>query len=237
MGRTLTPERMDAPDAPREELRAALGYLRFVNRRLGGSKALIRCLERFSPRWPRDRAVTLLDVGAGSGDVAQAARAWAAQRGFDLRVTVVDQHVETVRVARERVGGDAGIEVVEADALTLTDRFAVGSFDYAHAGLFLHHLNDVQALTMLRVMDRLTRAGVIWSDLVRSRVMEAAVALSIRGQAPMVRHDAVVSVQAGFTRREALDMAARLDMRWLRWRREPLLYRFVMAGEKPEAWR
>lgn len=237
MGRTLTPERMDAPDAPHEELRAALGYLRFVNRRLGGSKALIRCLDRFSARWPSDRAVTLLDVGAGSGDVAQAARDWARGRGFDLRVTIVDQHVETVRVARERISGDDGIEVVEADALTLTDRFPVGAFDYAHAGLFLHHLNDVQALTMLRVMDRLTRAGVIWSDLVRSRVMQAAVGVSTLGQNPMVRHDAIVSVQAGFTRREALDMAARLDMRWLRWRREPLLYRFVMAGEKPEAWR
>lgn len=236
MGRTLTPERMDAPDAPPAELRAALGYLRFVNRRLGGSKALIRCLERFSSRWPRDRAVTLLDVGAGSGDVAQAARAWAAQRGFDLRVTIVDQHAETVRVARERVSGDAGIEVVEADALTLTDHFALGSFDYAHAGLFLHHLNDVQALTMLRIMDRLTRGGVIWSDLVRSRVMETVVAVSTIGQTPMVRHDAIVSVRAGFTRREALDMAARLDMQWLRWRREPLLYRFVMAGEKPGAW-
>lgn len=236
MSRRLTPELMDAPDAPREELRSALGYLRFVNRRLGGSRALIRCLQRWSRSWPRDRPITLLDVGGGSGDIAQSARAWAAGRGFDLRVTVVDRHEETVRVARERVAGDAGIEVVQADALTLTERFPVESFDYAHAALFLHHLHDVEVLTALRVMDRLARAGVVWSDLVRSPRMEWAVRALTRRQGEMVRHDAVVSVQAGFTRAEALDRARRLDMTYLRWRREPLLYRFVMAGEKPGAW-
>lgn len=236
MTRRLTPELIDAPDASREELREALGYLRFVNRRLGGTRALLRCLEKWSRRWPRDRPVTLLDVGGGSGDVAQAARAWAAGRGFDLRVTVVDRHEETVRVARERIGDDEGIQVVQADALTLTERFPVGSFDYAHAGLFLHHLHDVEVLTALRVMDRLTSAGVVWCDLVRSPLWEGVVWLSSRGQGEMVRHDAVVSVQAGFTRAEALDRARRLDMTWLRWRREPLLYRFTMAGEKPGAW-
>lgn len=236
MGRVVTPERMDAPEAPRDELRRALGYLRFVNRRMGGVRALLRCFERWSHRWPKDRPVRLLDVGAGSGDIAQAARAWAARRGFDLRVTVVDAHAETARVARERLARDEGIEVVEADALTLMDRYEVRSFEYAHAALFLHHLNDVQALTMLRVMERLASAGVVWSDLVRSTPMEWMVRAGTIGQPEMVRHDAIVSVRAGFTRREALDMAARLDMSWMRWRREPWLYRFVMAGEKPEAW-
>ena len=59
MGRVLNPELMDEPGADRGELREALSFIRTVNRRLGGTEALLRHLRAFSRRWPADRAVTL----------------------------------------------------------------------------------------------------------------------------------------------------------------------------------
>jgi len=236
MGRDLTPELMDDPQASREELRRSLRYLRWVNRRLGGRSALLGRLRKWSKGWPRDRPVTLLDLGTGSADLPVEARRWAEGAGFDLRITGVDAHATTLDLAREHVGDVEGVELVEADARRLLDRFEPGSFDYAHAGLFLHHLPDIEVMTVLRIMDRLSRRGVIWNDLARTALARLGVRVVTIGAPPMARHDAVVSVRAGFTRREALDLARRAGLNYLRWRLSPLSQRFTLAGEKRGAW-
>ena len=85
---------------------------------------------------------------------------------------------------------------------------------------------------MLRVMDRLARRGVIWNDLVRSRLNRAAARVGTLGAPAIVKHDAVVSVEAGFTKREALDMARRVGMEGARWSCPWGWYRFTVVGEQ-----
>lgn len=236
MQRRLTPELMDAPDVARDELANALAYLRWVNRRLGGTSALISHLQRWSKHWPKDRPITLLDVATGSADIPLAAVAWARSRGFDLRVTGVDYHEATIELARAHVAHEPSITIEHADALRLRDRFSPGSFDYVHTALFLHHLSDIRALTVLAAIGKLARAGVVWSDLVRSRLHRAAVQVACIGQPHIVRHDAKVSFEAGFTRAEALDMARRCDLPNARYHHFPLWYRFTLTAEMPGAW-
>jgi len=234
--RVLTPERMDEPDVPRDELADSLAYLRAVNRRLGGVSALLAHLKRWSRRWPTDRPVTLLDIATGSADLPVAARAWAESAGFDLRITGVDAHPTTLDLAREHVGDREGITLIEADALRLTDRFEPGAFDYVHAGLFLHHLPDIEVATMLRIMDRLCARGLVWNDLVRSPLATVAIRLLTIGQPQIVRHDAIVSVDAGFTKREATDVARRVGLDYVGYSWSLFTHRFTIAGEKPDAW-
>ncbi len=232
---------MDQPDVPRGELAAALRFIRFVNRRLGGERALLGHLKRWSRNWPRDRVVTLLDVATGSADLPVAAVRWARERGFDLRVTGVDLHATTLEFAREHVDRNRdvadAVTLIEADALKLTDRFASESFDYVHAGLFLHHLGELEALTMLRIMDRLARVGIVWNDLVRSAKALAVTRLVTLATSPIVRHDATMSVRTGFTRKEVLDMASRLELSYVDFRCDVLSQRFTLAGERAHAWR
>ena len=118
-----------------------------------------------------------------------------------------------------------------ADALGLVERFGTAAFDYAHAGMFLHHLGDVQVLTALRIMDRLTTRGLIWNDLVRGGVEAIGVRLLALGGPAMVRHDAIASVAAAFTRREALDLARRVGLSNVRYRRH-LFGRFTLVSSK-----
>lgn len=235
---------MDDPAVPRAELEESLGYIRLVNRRLGGVSALLKHLKRWSAHWPRDRAVTLIDIATGSGDLPLAARAWARESGFDLRVVGVDLHETTVDIARglvretlAREGDDPeAVRVERADALKLMDRFGPGSFDYAHAGLFLHHLPEIEVLTVLRIMERLGRAGLVWNDLVRSSIGYAAIHLLTVGKPHIVKHDARVSVAAGFTKPEVLAIRRRLDLGWCRYEWNPFTHRFTLAGEKPGVW-
>lgn len=241
MHRTHTPEIMDDPNVPRADLAESLAYLRGVNRRLGGSRALIRLLEGWSSRWRRGETITLLDVATGSADIPVAARRWALVRGFDLRITGIDAHALTLELAREHLSRVAesepevarGIRLVRADALRLVEEFGGDSFDYAHAALFLHHLSDIEVATVLRIMDRVSRRGIVWSDLVRSRFIWWMTRVATLGQPHIIRFDARVSIEKGFTKREVLAYARRLDLGYTRYRRDGLLYRFTLSGEKP----
>lgn len=236
MIRVVQPELMDDPAAPRGELDASLAYIRWVNRALGGRRALIGHLARWSRRWPTDRPITLLDIGTGSADIPLAAVRWARACGFDLRVTAVDLHPTTLELARQHVAAEPGITLVQADALRLTDLYAPASFDYVHAGMFLHHLSQLDVWTVLRIMDRLAVAGIVWNDLLRSRVSLVFLNALLVGQSRMVSHDARTSIRAGFTRAEVVDAAERLDLAYTRYYGH-LFHRFTLAGEKPGAWR
>ncbi|MFQ5427078.1 MAG: hypothetical protein ACE5EV_08360, partial [Gaiellales bacterium] len=103
-------------------------------------------------------------------------------------------------------------------------------FDYAHAGMFLHHLPDVEVMTVLRIMHRLSRRGLIVNDLLRGIVGRIGVRLLLLGAPAIVRHDARVSVAAGFTRRDALELARRAGLVNLTFRRH-LLHRFTVVSD------
>ena len=219
---------MDRPDADPVQLGRALGYLRWINRVLRYTRTTIGHLERFSKRWKPGERITIIDFATGSADVPRAILRWAKRRGFDVRVTGIDLHLQTARFALAE-GTAPGLSIVRADALSLP--FEAGSFDYAITGLFLHHLSDEQAVDVLRAMDRVSRRGMIVGDLVRNwRAYTWINLLTLRAN-PMVRHDACVSVAQAFTRTEAEALRDRAGLRYLRYTRH-MAHRFTLAGEK-----
>jgi hypothetical protein len=228
--RRRSPELMDDPGVGRSDLDRSLRFIRMVNRRLGGTKALLGHLRRWSRDWP-GRPVRILDLGTGSADIPLAVARWAEACGLDVRITAVDAHPTTVELARAWIGPRRDIELVQADARCLMDRYGPGEFDYAHAGMFLHHLEDIEVLTVLRMMDRLTSRGLIWNDLVRGAVPGAFVRLLVLGQPPIVCHDALASVAAGFRRAEVLDLARRVGLRRVSFHRH-LFGRFTLTSRK-----
>lgn len=245
MRRIVTPELMDDPGVSRADLARSLAYIRAVNRRLGGVGAMLDRLRAWSREWPRGRTITLLDVATGSADLPLAAARWARAHGHNLRITAIDLHPITLELAREhldaarRPGEPAPTDTIAlrlADARRLVDDHPPGSFDYVHAGLFLHHLPEIEVLTVLRIMDRLARAGVVWNDLVRSRIALGAVHAITIGMPRIVKHDARVSVRAGFTRREALDLATRAGLARPEYRWSPLTQRFTVSSTRRGVW-
>jgi hypothetical protein len=108
-------------------------------------------------------------------------------------------------------------------------------FDVVTCSLFLHHLGDDGAATLLAAMGRAAGRLVLVNDLARGPLNLALVWLATRvlTRSPVVRVDGSLSVRAAFTPAEALSLAARagltgatVERRWpcrflLSWRRRP----------------
>lgn len=234
--RILTPEIMDEDDVPVEKLRRSLGFIRWVNRRLGGTRAVMGHLRRWSKRWPRCETIRILDVATGSADIPLAIARWAARERRDVRIVAIDRHERTLALAREHLGAqpDAGdvlprITLLRADARY--PPFAPNSFDYCVTSMFLHHLPDIEVLTVLRLMDRLATRGLIWNDLIRNRRAYLWCKLLTLFGDDIVRHDGPVSVLAGFKRHEVLDFRERLTLEHTRYFKHAF-HRFTLAGER-----
>lgn len=230
--RTVIPERLDDPSASREELEASFRFIRIVNRRLGGVAAIEHELARLVPAWPKDRPLRMLDLGTGVADLPLAAAAWADRQGLDIECVGLEIHPGVLALAREAIAAEPRVSVLDVDAREAVDRFGIESFDLVHAGMFLHHLQDLEVMTMLATMSRLARISLVWNDLVRSRFNAIAIRLLTIGRHPTVRFDAAASVSKGFTIREVRGLAERVGLPNQRVRKV-FAGRFTLVSTKP----
>lgn len=214
MKRSLEPELLDREIPPPELLARVLGYLRFVNRRLGGLALFVRFFERI-----RD-PVTVLDVGAGNGDLVRDLAARLPQ----IRPVALDRS--------EAMLASGGREVarVRGDALRLP--FREGGVDYVISNLFLHHLSDEEAVAALRECGRVARRGLLINDLRRAWGGYVWIRLFTLWANPYVKVDGPLSVRRAFTPEEIRTLARRAGLDWVRVERAPY-FRWVLIGEKP----
>lgn len=232
--RPLTPEHMDDPDVDAAALEASFRFIRLVNRHLGGASPILRELKRLRPVWPRDRPLRLLDLGTGAADLPLAAIAWAKARGLALECVGIDCHPGVLAIARRAAAAEARIGIEDLDARRIVEHYGVDSFDLVHAGMFLHHLPDLEVMTVLAAMSKVARLTMVWNDLVRSRFNAAAIRVLTLGQPAVVRHDAALSVAKGFSIGEVRSMARRLDLPQVRVRRV-FAGRFALTSTRPGA--
>lgn len=203
--RRLDPEWMDRDGIARADLEGALGDIRTVNRRLGGSSTLVRAVAPHLRGGPRP--FTILDVGTGGADLPVDLVAAGRAAGADVRVVAVDRDPVTAAIARRHAACCPEVTVVEADAFDLP--FPERSFDLVIASMFLHHFDHGDAVKLLRGFRRLARRAVLINDLRRHRLPWAFIGFAARltRRHPMFVHDAPLSVLRGFTDDELLAAA------------------------------
>jgi 2-polyprenyl-3-methyl-5-hydroxy-6-metoxy-1,4-benzoquinol methylase len=206
-------ERMDDPGADPAELARSLADLRAVNRWLGGTRVLLRHLDSLfagSDAAPR----RILDVATGSADIPLSIVRHARARGHAAEVVATDFHPATLALARAHTAHEPAVRVEPADALHLP--YADGSFDAAIICTALHHFDargDV--VRVLRELHRVSRLGIVVSDLRRSRAAllgARMLAATVWRTHPLTRHDGPLSVRRAFTPSELIDYARAADL-------------------------
>ena len=165
--RSYEPEHIDKGDYTPEEYEGCLAELRRVNRWLGDVSALKRSV---LPDIERGGALsfTLLDVGAGTGELLREVALAARGRNAKARLVGLELNGRAAEGLLEESRGFEEVASVRADAFRLP--FADGAFDYVMCSLFTHHFRDEDCVRVLKEMARVARRRVYCIDLHRHPV-------------------------------------------------------------------
>ena len=154
-----------------------------INRWFGGHRALLQILSDLAePVEP----FTLLDIGAGSGDMG-----WSIRERFPgSRVTSLDRrsfHLRRAQVPR-----------VAADAFQLPFRHA--SFDFVLCSSLLHHFPDCRVVELIAALRPFARRALIILDVERHLLPYCFLPLTrwLLNWSQMTVHDGCISVAAAF---------------------------------------
>lgn len=218
-------ESLDGGAVHRGELEQNLADLARLGRLPGGVSASVAAIRRLAPA---KGDLTILDVGAGRGDMALA----FASRGW--RTVAVDSHPDVLRVARAKTANNPMVEVVDGDGRSLP--YPDGAFDVSHCSLLVHHLDPPDAVAMLREMARVARHGVVVNDLRRGLLpfVATGVAVTLLGRCRATRVDGLASVRRSYTLAELDELLAEADLE-VRWRSAAFMPRVATAAVRRTA--
>jgi SAM-dependent methyltransferase len=213
--RRRIPELMDQPGLDAAEHARALSGLGRINR-VSKSAAMY---------WPElcrvaeagaGRPLRVLDVASGGGDVPIALARRAVRSGVNIAIEGCDKSAAAVQFAGEQAAARAlPVRFFTLDALS--DEIPSG-FDVIVSSLFLHHLDEREAIGLLGRIAAAAGKLIMINDLLRGPIEYALAWAGCRllTRSKVVRHDGPVSVRAAFTMGEMRDLASRAGLEGVR---------------------
>ena len=165
--RSLEPENLDKGTYTPEEYEGCLVELRRVNEWLGDANALRDSLLKEIAGAGR-QSFSVLDVGAGSGELLRVAAKWARETNRTARLVGLELNERSAQAILGESCDFPEISSVRANGLVLP--FGDNAFDYVIQSLTLHHFDDEGAVRLLREMGRIAARGIFVIDLHRSPV-------------------------------------------------------------------
>src|SRR5688572_29313601 len=157
-------EHIDTGNYTASEYDDCIGELQFVNRWMGDAHTLKSTLFREVAAEGLDQ-FSVLDVGAGSGELLRVTVSWARETGRTVRAVGLELNERSASSILEESREFPEITSVRGDALALP--FGNTDFDYVICSLFTHHFAEEQVITILREMNRVARRRIIVIDLHR----------------------------------------------------------------------
>jgi len=226
--RSLELEHLDKGDYTPEEYDGCIVELQRVNRWLGDASALRDSLLKEIEKLDL-RSFSVVDVGAGSGELLQVIAAWSRKTNRNARLVGVELNAPSAKVIAARATTFPEIGAVRGDAFRLP--FRNEQFDYAICSLFTHHFRDDKVVAILRELSRVATRGIFVIDLHRHPVaycfFTTVARLFLHNR--LIREDGALSILRSFTPVELATLAERANLKDIEVERH-FPYRLVLAA-------
>lgn len=221
-------EYIDTGDYTPAEYEGCIGELQLVNRWMGDAHTLKATLFREIDAQSLP-SFSLLDVGAGSGELLRVTAKWTRQTGRGLSAVGVELNERSAASINEESSRFREISSVRGDALELP--FADATFDYVICSLFTHHFVDGQVVRILCEMSRVAKRRIFVIDLHRHPI--AYFLYTTVGKLVLhnrlLRHDGALSILKSFKTDELLELAQHARLRNV-WVERHFPYRLVLSA-------
>ena len=204
-------EHLDKGDYTPEEYEGCIVELQKVNQWLGDASALRNSLLK-DVEAEGLRTFSVLDVGAGSGELMRVAAGWARETGRDARLVGLEMNARSAKAILDE-SREWKIASVRADAFKLP--FADRQFEYVICSLFTHHFRDPQVVALLREMSRVARRKIFVIDLHRDAVAyffyTTVARLFLHNR--LIREDGALSILRSFKTEELEKLGRQAELR------------------------
>ena len=204
-------EHLDKGDYTPEEYEGCMVELRRINRFLGDTSALRHSLLEEIEREDL-KSFSVLDVGAGSGELLRVIAGWARETKRSALLVGLELNARSAKAILEESKEFKFVNAVRGDALGLP--FADDRFDYAICSLFTHHFKDEQIVAILKELSRVARRRIFVIDLHRHPLayyLYTTVGHIILHNR-LIREDGALSILRGFRPRELERLAAQAHL-------------------------
>lgn len=209
--RSLELENIDKGTYTPEEYEGCLVELRRVNEWLGDANALRDSLLKEIEHHDL-KSFSVLDVGAGSGELLRVAAEWAREHKLTAFLTGVELNERSAKSILEESADFSEIASVRANGFVLP--FRDQAFDYVIQSLMLHHFDDQAAVNIIKEMSRVARRGIFVIDLHRNPVAyffyTTIGRLFLHNR--LLREDGALSILKSFTPEEMAEIGRRTGL-------------------------
>ncbi len=213
-------ELMDDFSRGGDELSEALKHLRRLNRIFAAPGPTLVGVDKLWKTMGRPDKLSLIDVGAGSGDVNRKLLQWAEQKGVQLTITLVDLTEEACSEARRLFQDEPRIQVQRGDVKALPSATA----DIVTGSQFVHHFDGDELVEIVSHMVRASRHGAVINDIHRHPVSYTAVWITTRliSRNRYILNDGPLSVAKGFTGRDWRQLKEKLNHETMSYQWRPM---------------
>ncbi|PWT92434.1 MAG: SAM-dependent methyltransferase [Blastocatellia bacterium] len=200
-------EHIDIGDYTEHEYEGCIKELQLVNEWMGDARALRLSLLR-AIKNAGTRSFSILDVGAGSGELLRVAADWCRETNRTMHAIGLELNPRSASAINDESAAYENIKAVRGDALSLP--FHDRAFDYVISSLFTHHFTNEDIVSILREMKRVAARGIYIIDLHRHPI--AYFLYTTVGKLVLhnrlLREDGALSILRSFNPKELFELAA-----------------------------
>lgn len=198
-------------------LRDTLDKIATINRFLGGNNVTLSGLKKMLKNYPKDKLVTIIDLGCGNGDILRDIAKLGSKLGYSFKLIGIDANADTIAYARELSKAYSELSFEQIDIFSKD--FDKLEYDIALATLFFHHFKEPELIAFLNKLINKAKQGVIVNDLHRNKLayyLYKLIMLPVNNK--MVKYDGSISILRGFKKNDLEQMSQKLratyDIQW-----------------------
>ena len=215
--RSEAPEIMDDFTLEGTLLRDTLDKLECINRLLGGNRVTLNGVKTILKNHPKDKEITIIDIGCGHGDILRDVAKMGRKQGFRFKLIGVDANTDAIAYANELSEEYKELQFYNMDIFS--DAYKQIKADIVLCTLFLHHFTPKDVLKLLKNNLDKVRIGMIVNDLNRSKIAYYLFKV-ITAFEPnyMIKQDGLTSILKAFKRKELEQISkqvnAKASIKW-----------------------